>query len=103
MIPIPPYVKYYLVKNPNWEKLVEPVEKPTVEFWEMMYGYEPTKINPNYDDFCEQYLNRETERRKSAAPKSMVRKIEINSDEDLDIIKQIEELEDFMGWWYDDF
>ena len=33
----------------------------------------------------------------------MVRKIEINSDEDLDIIKQIEKREGFMGWWYDDF
>jgi hypothetical protein len=91
-----PYLKYYVAKNPAFSKPFEPVETPTVEEWETAFGYEPTKINPNYEYFARNYVERKTQSlEQSAKCEVMIKKVGILDESD---IKKTEEREDFVRW-----
>ena len=91
-----PYLKYYVAKNSAFGKPFDPVETPTVEEWETLLGYEPTKVNPNYEDFAKNYVERKTQSlEQSAKCEVMINKVGILDESD---IKRIEEREDFVRW-----
>lgn len=91
-----PYLKYYVAKNPAFDKPFDPVTAPTVEEWEMLLGYEPTKINPNYGEFVKNYIERTTQSlEQSAKCEVMINKVGILDESD---IKKTEEREDFVRW-----
>jgi hypothetical protein len=91
-----PYIKYYLAKNPAFGKPFDPVEAPSVEEWEEMLGYEPTKVIPDYDFFSRNYVERITaSKERSAECEFAVQKVSIFAESD---IKATEEQEDFVRW-----
>ena len=91
-----PYIKYYVAKNPAFDKPFDPVETPTVEEWQELLGYEPTKVNPNYDEFAKNYVERKTHSLEQLAKcKVTIQKVGILDESD---IKNTEELEDFIRW-----
>ena len=91
-----PYLKYYVAKNPAFSKPFEPVETPTVEEWETAFGYDPTKVNPNYEYFARNYVERKTQSlEQSAKCEVMIKKVGILDESD---IKKTEEREDFVRW-----
>jgi len=95
-----PYIKYYIAKNPAFGKPFDPVVAPTVEEWEMLLGYEPTKVNPNYADFARNYVERKTNSLEQLAKCDFtVQKVGISEESD---IKATEELEDFVRWHGDE-
>ena len=95
MTPLP-YLKYYVAKNPAFGKPFDKVETPTVEEWETAFGYEPTKVSPNYDDYARNYVERKTHSLKRLAEcEFMINKVGILDESD---IKKIEEREDFIRW-----
>ena len=91
-----PYIKYYVANNPAFGKPFDPVETPTVEEWEMLLGYEPTKVNPNYAEFAKNYVERKTHSLEELAKcKVTIQKVGILDESD---IKNAEEREDFVRW-----
>jgi hypothetical protein len=95
MTPLP-YLKYYVSKNPAFGKSFDSVETPSVEEWRTLFGYEPTKVNPNYEDFARNYVERKTQSLKQSAKcEVMINKVGIIDESD---IKKTEEREDFVRW-----
>ena len=91
-----PYIKYYIAKNPAFGKPFDPVETPTVEEWEMLLGYEPTKVNPNYAEFAKNYVERKTHSLEQLAKcEFTIQKVGILDESD---IKNAEEREHFVRW-----
>jgi len=91
-----PYIKYYIAKNPAFGKPFDPVKTPTVEEWEMAFGYEPTKVNPDYTEYAKNYVERKTHSlEQSAKCEFTMQKVGISDESD---IKAIEEREDFVRW-----
>ena len=91
-----PYIKYYIAKNPAFGKPFDPVKAPTVEEWQELLGYEPTKINPKYDEFAKNYVERKTRSLEQLAKcEFTMQKVGILDEWD---IKATEELEDFVRW-----
>jgi hypothetical protein len=93
-----PYIKYYIAKNPAFGKPFDPVQAPSVEEWEMLLGYEPTKVNPNYVQFAIDYIERATASNERLAEcEFAVQKVGISDESD---IKRTEEQEDFVRWHF---
>ena len=91
-----PYLKYYVANNPAFGKPFDPVETPTVEEWQELLGYEPTKVNPNYDEFAKNYVERKTRSLEELAKcKVTIQKVGILNESD---IKNTEEREHFIRW-----
>jgi hypothetical protein len=91
-----PYIKYYLAENSTFGEPFDKVEVPSVEEWQYWYGLEPTKVNPNYDDFVKTYIERETHtREQSAKCKFRIMNVAITEEPD---IKKIEERDGFVRW-----
>ena len=91
-----PYIKYYVAKNPAFGKPFDPVETPTVEEWQELLGYEPTKVNSKYDEFAKNYVERKTHSLEQLAKCEVtIQKVGILDESD---IKNAEELEDFIRW-----
>lgn len=91
-----PYLKFYAAKNPAFGKEIEPVVAPTFEEWEELLGYEPTKVNRDYNAFCEQYIIRKTESRAlMSSCQLLICKVVIDQP---DSIAQTEQRSDFVRW-----
>jgi hypothetical protein len=91
-----PYLKYYVAKNPAFGKPFDPVETPTVEEWQELLGYEPTKVNSKYDEFAKNYVERKTRSLEELAKcKVTIQKVGILNESD---IKNTEEREHFIRW-----
>lgn len=90
------YIKYFLRKvNTNDE--MKQIIPPSREEWEALRAYEPSKINPVYENFVEQVVLREAEKLKALRECSfIIDKVVV--DENNEIIKDIEEREDFIRW-----
>lgn len=91
-----PYLKYYIATNPAFGKPFDPVTAPSVEEWQELFGYEPTKVNPNYEEFAKNYVERRTHSlEQSAKCEFTMQKVGILNESD---IKNAEEREDFVRW-----
>jgi hypothetical protein len=91
-----PYLKFYLAKNPAFGKPFDSVKAPSVEEWKMLFEHEPTKVNPNYDDFVKKYVERKTHSLEQLAKcEFTIQKVAISEETN---IKKVEEQKDFVRW-----
>lgn len=86
-----PYLKYFLVKiDPNKPAPVA----PTYEDWCELRGYEPSKVNPNYEDFVRVFLERSAKRPKRGFTICCV----AIGVETSNVITETEQRSDFIRW-----
>ena len=95
-----PYLKYFIVNNPTYGD-TSPIEvlPPSEEEHMVLFGYEPTKINPDYNEFCFNYIKRtikSIEQRRSA--KLIIEKVAIDPKISNQIISEVEKRSDFVRW-----
>lgn len=92
------YIKYFLRKV-NTSDDMKQVIPPSREEWETLRGYEPSKINPDYENFVSQYVLREAERLKAVRECSfIIDKVVVDEENKQAIISEIESREDFIRW-----
>jgi len=94
-----PYLKYYVALNVAYGKPVIPCERPSLETYETLKGYEPTKITKPYEEWADFFVVTENEHRRTDAESMLtIRKVGVDENNQDTIVAEIEKLEDFVRW-----
>lgn len=91
-----PHLRFYMSKNTGYNKPAVSVVPLTREQHAILLGCEPTKINPDYEQFTKQYIERTIAYNKTLSECALVvYKAAIESQEDIDFV---EATEHFVRW-----
>jgi len=104
-------IKYFYARYPNYESLLTPIEKPSLEEFnshiesKWLYPHSTIKDDCNdYESYCKFVVDYETNKMIEDAKKcEIVCYVTVDESNELDIIKQVESSEYFLRWYYDDF